>query len=112
MLTENEEAFIVYWQKNRQRQKKGIYQLLVGLPVGLLLGAVIAFNFYSGWYNRADSMVNADFNPMVLIVALIIIAVFIAVFSKRFQWDQREQKYRELLVKKEKLKTDTTKTEN
>jgi uncharacterized membrane protein YdjX (TVP38/TMEM64 family) len=83
---------------------------LVGLPVGLLLGGVIAFNFYSGWYDRADAMANAKFNPMVLVVALLIIAVFIAVFSKKFQWDQREQKYKELLYKKEKQKTDTTKT--
>ena len=112
MLTDNEEAFIEYWQRNRERQKKGFYQLLVGLPVGLLLGGVIAFNFYSGWYNRADSIVNARFNPVVLVVALIIIAVFIAVFSKRFQWEQREQKYKELLIKKEKTKTDITKTEN
>ncbi len=112
MLTENEEAFLTYWQQNRNRQKKLFYQLMVGLPIGLLLGGVIAYNFYSGWYVRADAMANAQFNPMVLVVALVIIAVFIAVFSKKFQWDQREQKYKELLAKKEKTKTDITKTEN
>lgn len=112
MLTDNEEAFLQYWQNNRQRQKKLFYQLLVGLPVGLLIGGIIAFNFYSGWYERADAMANAQFNPMVLVVALIIIAVFIAVFSKKFQWEQREQKYKELLAKKEKTKTEIIKTEN
>lgn len=110
MLTDNEEAFLQYWQHNRLRQKKLFYQLMVGLPVGLLLGGVIAFNFYSGWYERANAMADAQFNPVVLIVALLIIAVFIAVFSKKFQWDQREQKYKELLFKK--TKTDITKTEN
>lgn len=108
MLTDNEEAFLQYWLHNRQRQKKLFYQLLVGLPVGLLLGGVIAFNFYSGWYKRADYMINAQFNPVVLIVALLIIAVFTAVFYKKFQWEQREQKYQELLIKKEKI----IKTEN
>ena len=110
MLTENEAAFVQYWQENRSRQKKLIYQLLVGLPVGLLLSGIIAFNFYSGWYKEADSIANGPrFNPLVLVVALLLIAVFVAVFSKKFQWDQREQKYKELLVKKE--KSETTKTE-
>lgn len=101
MLTENEAAFVVYWEQNRSRQKKLIYQLLVGLPIGLLLSGIIAFNFYSGWYKEADAIANGPrFNPVVLVVALLIIAVFVAVFSKRFQWDQREQKYKELLAKK------------
>ena len=106
MLTDNEEAFLKYWEKNRNLQKKLFYQLLVGLPIGLLLGGVIAFNFYSGWYKQADSLSNSQFNPIVLIVALLIIAVFIAVFSRRFQWEQREQKYQELMVKKEKNQTE------
>ena len=104
MLTENEEAFVQYWQQNRTRQKKLMYQLLVGLPLGLLVGGIIAFNFYSGWNKQAEAVANSpQFNPIVLIVALLIIAVFIAVFSKKFQWDQREQKYKELLAKKEKF---------
>lgn len=102
-----------YWQGARTRQKKLMYQLLVGLPVGLLLSTIIAFNFYSGWDERAMAVANGPrFNPFVLIAALLIISVFIAVFSKKFQWDQREQKYKELLAKKEKLNTDINKKEN
>ncbi len=105
MLTENEAAFVQYWEQNRSRQKKLIYQLLVGLPIGLLLSGIIAFNFYSGWYKEADAISNGPrFNPIVLLVALLMISVFVAIFSKKFQWDQREQKYKELLVKKEKEK--------
>jgi hypothetical protein len=107
MLTENEEAFLQYWQQNRSRQKKLFYQLLVGLPLGLLVGGVIAFNFYSGWDKQAEAVANGpQFNPVVLIIALLMIAIFIAVFSKRFQWEQREQKYKELLAKKEKIKNE------
>jgi hypothetical protein len=45
---------------------------------------------------------NADFNPGVLLVALLLIVGFVAIFSKKHQWDMREQQYRELLAKQEK----------
>ena len=103
MLTPKEEAFLEWWKANRGRQKKFIYQLLVGLPFGLLLGVLIIANFFSGWYKRAEMIANSSFNPMVLYLAALLIAVFFAVFSKKFQWDQQEQRYKELLYKKQKL---------
>jgi uncharacterized membrane protein (DUF106 family) len=107
MLTKKEIAFIEYWEKAKNRQKKLIYQLAVGLPVGLLFGMFIIMNFYSGWYKRAEMIANSRFNPMILYVAVIIIAVFFAIFSKKFQYEQLDQKYRELLAKKAKqLKDD------
>jgi cation transporter-like permease len=107
MLTDKDNAFIEYWEKARNRQKKLVYQLAVGLPVGLLFGLFIIINFYAGWYKRAEMVANSRFNPVVLYVAVILIAVFFAIFSKKFQYDQLEQKYRELLAKKEKeLKQD------
>ncbi|TAD84359.1 MAG: hypothetical protein EAY75_13300 [Bacteroidetes bacterium] len=106
-LTPKEEAFLNYWSTNRLRKKRVWYQLLVGLPLGLLFGVVIMVNFYSGWYKRADMMVNNQrFNPVVLYIAVIAIAVFMAVFSKKFQWDQYEQRYRELLFRQQKNEND------
>lgn len=101
MLTEKEEEFLAYWEKNRAVQKKILYQLAVGLPAGLLIGAVILANFFSGWYKRAEMVANSQFQPGVLYVAVVLIAVFFAVFSKKFQWDQQEQRYLELKHKKQ-----------
>jgi cation transporter-like permease len=108
MLTEEEENFIKYWEKNRHRRRKLVYQLAVGLPVGLLFGLFIIINFYSGWYKRADMVANSRFNPVVLYVAVVIIAVFFAVFSKKFQYDQLQQRYTELLAKKNRKKEEVT----
>ena len=36
----------------------------------------------------------------VLIIALLLITVFIAIFSRKFRWDQHEQRYLELMAKK------------
>ena len=100
-LSKKELAFLQYWEANRAKQRKLIYQLAFGLPIGLLLGAVILFNFRAGWYLRAEMEANASFNPVVLYVAIVIIALFIAIFGKKFQWEQRESMYRELKAKLE-----------
>jgi len=100
MLTQQEKDFIDYWQRNRDKQKRTFRQLLIGIPIGLLFAIPICINFFSGWYKRASMMSNTtDFNPIVLVIAMIVIISFVAIFSKRHQWDMREQQYRELLSK-------------
>ncbi len=100
MLTEDEKKFMEYWEKNRDKQKKVVRQFLLGIPLGLLFAIAIVINFSSGWYKRADMMANTqDFNPGVLIIALLIIIGFVAIFSRRHQWDMNEQHYRELKAK-------------
>ena len=86
-----------YWEKNREKQKKTVRQFLLGIPAGLLFVIPIVINFSSGWYKRAGMITNtSDFNPGVLIVALLLITGFIAIFSRRFKWERNEQYYREL----------------
>jgi len=107
MLSEEEERFIIYWEEHRDVEKKTIKQWLVGLPLGLLFGIPIIINFFSGWYKRASMdlnsrLTNNQFNPLVLIVAFLLIVSFVAIFSKRHKWEMHEQKYRELIAKKEK----------
>ena len=103
MLTPQEEQFIKYWQENRDREKKLFRQLLIGLPAGLLLAiGIIASLVTRQWYEQADMVANSEVNPNVLIIAILAIVVFVAIFYKKFQWDQKEQLYKELMVKKEK----------
>ncbi len=110
MLTEEEEAFIIYWKNNRDKQKRTFRQFLLGIPLALLFVIPIALNFFSGWYKRARMIMNtSDFNPGVLLFALLLIVVFIAIFSRKFRWDQYEQRYIELLAKKKKLENDEKK---
>jgi hypothetical protein len=103
MLSVEEEAFIEYWKANREKQKRTFRQFLLGIPLALLFVIPIVINFFSGWYKRAAMMANtSDFNPGVLLLALIIIVVFIAIFSRKFRWEQNEQRYIELLARKQK----------
>ncbi len=98
MLTEEEKKFIEYWKENRLRKKKIFRNLSVGLPLGVLLVSAIFINFFSGWYKRADMMLRADVSIVpVLLVAILLIVVFVTIFSARHRWDMNEQKFNELI---------------
>jgi len=89
-----------YWERNRDRQKKVFKQFLLGIPVGLLFAIPIVISLVSGWDKRAVMVANtSDFNPGVLLVALLLIVGFVAIFSRRVKWDDHEQKYQELRAK-------------
>ncbi len=47
-------------------------------------------------------IVNADPSlVLVLLVAIILIIVFISIFTVRHRWDLNEQRYRELIAKRD-----------
>jgi len=105
MLTEQEEKFLIYWDKNREREKSFFRQISLGLPMGLLIGIGILLNFVSGWYTRANMVANSQSTPLVLIFAIVIIAFFCSIFYKRHQWEMNDQRYQELTIKKERQKS-------
>jgi len=97
MLTEDEKRFVDYWEHNRISKKRVLKQLYVGLPLGVILAIAIFVNFFSGWDKRAQMLINTDPSiVIVLIIGLLLIVIFIVIFSARHQWDLNEQRYREL----------------
>ena len=100
-LTKEERDFILYWETNRGKQKKVFRQSLIGLPIGLLLGVPIFLNYITTWHKRATMVAGTQFNPMVLIIAILLIITFVAIFHKQLQWEHREQRYRELKARAE-----------
>jgi uncharacterized membrane protein YhaH (DUF805 family) len=109
MLTEEESKFIQYWEANRLRRKRFLWQLGIGLPAGVILVTMIFLNFVSGWHNQAITELQSRSQNksegsliLVILIALVLIVVFTAVFSAKHKWDLHEQQYRELLIKREK----------
>lgn len=98
MLNEREKEFIRYWEASRDRQGHWKYQLLSGVPIGLIFAVPVLMIALTGklWYQRADMAMNAMTSPVVLVVAVFVITVFVAIFYKRHQWDMREQQYQQL----------------
>jgi len=103
MLTQQEKDFIVYWENNRERRKKVIKQLFIGLPLGTLMVALILISSLSGWYKRAVMTINVDSSLIiVLLIASLLIVAFIVVFSVRHRWEMDEQQYLELKAREKK----------
>ena len=103
MLTEQEKGFITYWEQNRLRKKRLLWQLAAGLPLGVIMALAIFVNFASGWHKRAE--MELGFNTsgaLVLVIALLLIVIFMVVFSSRHRWEMNEQRYKELIAKKDK----------
>ncbi|HJU46182.1 MAG TPA: hypothetical protein VJ647_05315 [Chitinophagaceae bacterium] len=99
MLTEEEKKFLAWWEANREKEKKVFRQWLIGLPIGMLFGIAIAVNFSSGWNKQAAYTAGNSFNPLVLIIAILIITTFVAIFSKKHKWEMNEQLYKEFKAK-------------
>lgn len=101
MLSNEEEKFLTWWGNNGEKEKKRMRLIFIGISGGLIMGIAIVILLTSGWYVRANMEANSELNPFVLIFAIIIIAIFSGFFYKKFKWDMNEQRYRELLSKKQ-----------
>lgn len=104
MFTNEEQAFIKYWEENRDKQKRFTKQLAIGLPFGVLFALAIFLNYASGWDKRV-AMITKTYPSfksliLVLIIAILAIVVFISVFSVKVKWERNEQHYKELLSRK------------
>lgn len=108
MLSEEEKKYLVYWEANREREKKVVKQLIIGVPMGLIFAIPILIAVFSSkfWYKRADAVANTQTSPAVLIIAIIVITAFVAIFYKRHQWEMKEQQYQEI-KNKEKRESGT-----
>lgn len=107
MFTEQENKFIIWWEGNREKQRKSFKQYLSGFSKGIGISMAIVLIVASGWYTRANMEANSKLNTIIFVIALLGIAVFMAWLSQNYKWEQNEQQYLELMAKK---KRDVEKT--
>jgi nitrate reductase gamma subunit len=107
LLTPDEEKFIAYWEMNRFKKRKITKQLSIGLPVGVLLVIGIFASIFARWDKHAEMQMREElqYTPgptliLVFIIAALLIVVFFVIFSARHHWDLNEQRYKELLSRK------------
>ena len=103
MLTKHEKDFVEFWKKNRDERKKIRKQLFAGLPFGVLLVSLIFASSLSGWYKRAEMVLNVNASLiLILLIASILIVAFIVIISVRHRWEMDEQRYQELISREKK----------
>jgi hypothetical protein len=96
-LTDEERQFIAFWEKERSRRRKWIYPLLHNLPMGLLFGFPIALFFLLEAPRHRSLISHADL--ILIMICVILIAVFYALFRGYTRWDQYESHYKILKMK-------------
>lgn len=100
MLTEKEDHFIHYWEKNRERENTFVSKLLSGLPMAtlftlpILLLVLTVWIFIPEWYTKISKTSPGMF--LTAIFALFIIVFFYSFFRMQFKWENNEQLYLEL----------------
>jgi hypothetical protein len=107
MLTKEENDFLQCWSQERVNGKKDIKTYLKGLSGGLLIGLGIIIAVITGWYKRANMDAGTQLNPLIFLIAILLIGVFMGFLYQNYQWEMKEQQYLELLDKKKKQETDT-----
>jgi hypothetical protein len=102
MLTQEEQSFLDYWAEQRLRKKKTLKQFSIGLPLGVMIVLALFVNVIAGWHKKAVMVLQGNGSIIItVLVAAVGIVVFMTIFSRHHQWDMYEQRYQELLQKKE-----------
>ena len=100
MITEQEKLFIDYWDKNREKQKRSLHQLAIGLTVGLVFALPILLSvIFHDWYKQMIYISGSQIT--IILIGVLGITVFLALFRMKFKWEQNEQLYKELKYKEQ-----------
>ena len=112
MLTTEEQQFLKYWETKRLQKGRG-FQFTLGLPLGVLIVFALFINILTGWHKRAAMVINSDASLIIVVlVAAIAIVIFITAFSKKYQREQKEQRYLELIAKRDALENTKNSSDN
>jgi cbb3-type cytochrome oxidase subunit 3 len=107
MLTEKEKQFLVYWERNREEQAAFASKLLRGFPMALLfslpiiLSVIVVKLFFPEWYTKISQTSPGMF--VTITFAVILIALFYAVFRMHSKWENNEEVYKHLKSKENKI---------
>jgi cbb3-type cytochrome oxidase subunit 3 len=106
MLTEKEKQFLIYWEQNRNVHAAFSSKLLRGFPMALLfslpilLSVVVVRIFFPEWYTKISKTSPGMF--VTVTFAVLIIALFYAVFRMQSKWEHNEEVYKILKIKENK----------
>jgi hypothetical protein len=106
MMSEEETAFLRYWEHNREIENTFISKLTRGFPMALLFGLPIILTvivvklFFPDWYMKISG--TSPGMMVTAVIAMIAIVIFYSYFRMQYKWEMNEQLYRELRAKENK----------
>ena len=109
MLSKENEAFMAFWIRNRDKEKTSFRPFFIGLSSGFGIGIGVIVLLESGWYTRANMVANSMLSSVVLLVGILLTSFFMAFFYRKFRWEMQEQRYLELLAAKKRAENQDAK---
>lgn len=105
MITDEEKLFVNYWEKNSGKEKKLFHMLAFGLPIGLVFALPILLSvLFHDWYK--NMVYVSDSEVTIIMIAVMAIAVFYALFRMKFKWEMNDQLYKELKSKERRIEKE------
>jgi hypothetical protein len=98
MLTNDEKLFLKYWEKNREKQRNTIRQILMNAPFGLVFALpILILVLFHGWYK--NMIYISESQLIVIIIGVLLVALFFAFIRGKVRFEHNEQLYKELKFK-------------
>ena len=100
MLSEEEEDFYRFWEKNRVLHSSTASKLIRGLPIATLFGLpillfiAVIYIFFPDWYIKISKTSPESY--LVVFIAVIIFIIFYAYTKMHFTWEKNEQAFKEM----------------
>ena len=107
MLSDKEKQFIIYWEREREKQNSIVRKLLNGLPMAILFSLPVVlllfavYIFFPDWYTKISNTSSGSF--ITIVIAVFICFLFFSYFRMHYKWEMNEQLYRELKNKENKM---------
>jgi hypothetical protein len=122
MLSEKDNAFIRRWEAVRETEGTFRHKFLAGLPMAFLFGLPILLFFavvkvfFPSWFATATHrstdvlvpemtqqfMTLSAGNIIMAFIAVVITVLFFSYFRMHYNWENNEQRYKELKAKQKK----------
>ncbi len=106
MLSDKDKQFVVYWEREREKQNSVWGKLINGLPMAVLFSLPIilfifaVYIFFPDWYTKISDTTPGSF--ITIVIAVFLCILFFSYFRMHYKWEMNEQLYRELKTKENK----------
>lgn len=104
MLSEQDKAFMAWWEQYGSRQRRWLFRFPRNFSIGLIFSAlIISFFLIDGQRDR--SLVSHG-DLIIISAGSLLVALFYAILSGQMGWEKNDSRYTILKLRQKKEDTD------